>query len=89
MSKPRMQKGAFAHLAEPGATLRVRVTPNAARDTVFHQSGLLHVTTTAAPEAGKANATVRKHLAHALGIAPTRLILTSGATSRDKTFRID
>ncbi|WP_084192855.1 DUF167 domain-containing protein [Vannielia litorea] len=84
-----MQKGSFAHLAEPGSTLVVRATPNARHDTVLLQGSLVLVTTTASPEGGKANVAVRRNLAHALGVAPTRLTLVSGATSRDKQFRLD
>ncbi|MCO6383404.1 MAG: DUF167 domain-containing protein [Vannielia sp.] len=83
-----MQKGSFAHLAEPGALLTVRVTANARRDTVFLNGGKLHVSTTEQPEDGKANAAVRRNLAHALGVSPSRVTLTSGETSREKIFRI-
>ena len=68
----------------------VRVTPRGGRDAVtVDDDGGIHIRVTAAPEDGKANAAVRKLLAKALGIAPTRLTLTGGATSRDKLFRVD
>ncbi|WP_261384522.1 DUF167 domain-containing protein [Vannielia litorea] len=84
-----MQKGMLAERATPGATFAVRVTPNARADAVMEEGEGLKISTTAAPEGGRANAVVRKLLAHALGIAPSRLTLTAGATSRDKTFRLD
>ncbi|MBY6048390.1 DUF167 domain-containing protein [Vannielia litorea] len=89
MAKPRMQKGMLARRATPGATFAVRVTPNARADAVIVEGDRLKITTTATPEGGKANAAVTKLLAHALGVAPSRLTLTAGATSRDKTFRLD
>mgnify|MGYP002653798025 CR=1 FL=1 len=53
------------------------------------EAGGIHVRVTAAPEDGRANAAVRKLLARALGIAPSRLTLVGGATARDKLFRVD
>ncbi|MDO5369160.1 DUF167 domain-containing protein [Paracoccus sp. (in: a-proteobacteria)] len=77
-------------LAVPGARIAVRVTPRGGRDAVtLDEAGGIHVRVTAPPENGKANAATRKLLARALGIAPSRLTLTGGATSRDKVFRID
>ncbi|WP_440870663.1 DUF167 domain-containing protein [Vannielia litorea] len=84
-----MQKGSLAHLATPGATLTVKVTPNARTDSVMAQGDTLKITSTATPEGGKANAAVIKLLAHALGVAPSRLTLTAGATGRTKAFRLD
>lgn len=76
--------------ALPGARIAVRVTPRGGRDAVtLDEAGVIHVRVTTAPEDGKANAAVRKLLARALGVAPSRLTLTGGATSRDKVFRVD
>ncbi|PAU99010.1 DUF167 domain-containing protein [Paracoccus salipaludis] len=75
---------------QPGARIAVRVTPRGGRDALtLDEAGGIHVRVTAAPEDGRANAAVRKLLARALGIAPSRLTLAGGATSRDKLFRID
>lgn len=84
-----MKKGDLSHLANPGALLAVRVTPKAARNQVDARGDQLYVSVTAVPEDGKATKAVIKLLAHALGIAKSRLVLTQGATSRDKVFRID
>ncbi|MGR3793648.1 DUF167 domain-containing protein [Vannielia sp. SX4] len=89
MAKPQMQKGMLARRATPGATFAVRVTPNARADAVIEEGEELKITTTAAPEGRRANAVVRKLLAHALGVAPSRLTLSAGAISREKTFRLD
>lgn len=80
----------LGHLAQPGRTLEVRVTPRASRNGVScDESGVIRVTTTTVPEGGKANAEVIKLLAKALGIAKSRLTLLRGASGRDKLFRID
>lgn len=84
-----MKKAALAHLAIPGAEIAVRVTPRAARNAVTEGETGLKVSVTTVPEDGKANAAVVKLLAHALGVPKSSLTLTRGATSRDKTFRLD
>ncbi|MBC7158183.1 MAG: DUF167 domain-containing protein, partial [Rhodobacteraceae bacterium] len=55
----------------------------------LRDDGTLSVRTTARPEAGRANAAVQALVARALGVAPSRLALVSGATARDKRFRLD
>jgi hypothetical protein len=74
--------------AEAGATFMVRVTPKARR-TALEDGEPIRVWVTVAPEDGKANVAVRKLLAKALGVAPSRLELLRGATSRDKVFQLD
>lgn len=53
------------------------------------QGAVLRVRVTAAPEGGEANRAVTALLAEALGVAPSRIALVRGATSRDKLFRIE
>jgi uncharacterized protein YggU (UPF0235/DUF167 family) len=89
MAKDMMAKGAWAELAIPGSTLALRVTPNARHNTLTRDEGSLRCTVTAAPEDGNANHAVIVLLSHALGVARSRLVLTQGATSRDKVFRLD
>ena len=84
-----MKKGSLSHLAQPGATLAVRVTPKAARNRVEEVEGGLRVYVTVVPEDGKANKAVVKLMAHALGVPKSRLTLIRGATSRDKVFRLE
>lgn len=79
----------LSHLVQPGRTLAVRVTPRAARNAVILDGELVKVTVTTVPENGKANDEVVRHLAKALGIAKSRLVLLRGASGRDKLFRID
>lgn len=81
-------RGSLAHLAVSGAEIAVRVTPKASRARIVAEAGEIRVYVTEAPEDGKATDAVRKALAKALGVAPSELELTSGATSRDKRFRL-
>jgi uncharacterized protein YggU (UPF0235/DUF167 family) len=79
----------LSHLAIPGATLAVRVTPNARRAGVDLVEGQIRIGVTATPEDGKATEAARVALATALGVAKTRLTLVRGATSRNKIFQLD
>ena len=79
----------LTHLAQPGALLAVRVTPNARRAGVEVVEGQIRIGVTATPEDGKATEAARVALAKALGVAKSRLTLVRGATSRDKLFRLE
>ena len=83
----------LSHLARPGARLAVRVTPRASRNAVAVEGegagAVIRIHTNAPPADGAANAAVRRLLAKALGVAPSRLTLERGAASRDKLFRLD
>jgi uncharacterized protein len=73
-----------------GELLEVRVQPRARRNEVVEQAGaVLRVRVTAAPADGEANRAVIALLAEAFGVAPSRVVLVRGATSRDKLFRIE
>jgi uncharacterized protein YggU (UPF0235/DUF167 family) len=89
MAKGRQIKGEWADLAQPGTRLDLRVTPNARANLASREGGALRISVTAPPDEGRANAAVTALLAQALGVAPSRLTLISGATSRDKAFRLD
>ncbi len=84
-----MEKGFLSHLARPGATIAVRVTPKASRNDVRVENGAILVRVTTVPEGGKATRAVVKLLARALGVAPGRLSLLRGTSARDKLFRLD
>ena len=84
-----MTKGAYADLAITGAVLRVRATPRARRPGLDYAEGVFRVAVTAPADEGRANAAVTEALAHALGVAKTRLTLVGGAAARDKLFRLD
>lgn len=83
-----MDRGYLADLAVDGAEFALRVTPNAARNSISIDGGVMRVTVTCLPEDGLANAAVLALLAKALGVAKTRLNLIRGAKSRDKVVRL-
>ena len=84
-----MKKGELADLAVSGSDIAVRVTPKASRNALRLENGQIRIYVTTVPEGGKATKAVIKLLAKALGVAPGRLSLRRGATSRDKVFRLD
>lgn len=75
-------------LAQPGARIAVRVTPNARRDSL-DAGPPIRIAVTAVPEDGRATLAAQALLARALGVARTRLSLVRGARSRGKLFRLD
>lgn len=79
----------LSRFVQPGQEIAVRVTPRAGRDQLEDSEGQVKIRVTAPPEDGKANKAVRKILAKAMGVAPTRLELIRGETARDKVFRLD
>ncbi len=79
----------LSHLALPGATFAVRVTPSARRAGLELAGGVIRIAVTEVPEAGRATEAARVALARALGVAKSRLTLVRGATARDKLFRLD
>ena len=73
---------------KPERLIAVSAQPGARRNEVVAEGEGFNVTTSAAPEDGKANDAIRALLADHLGIAKTRLTLVRGATSREKVFRL-
>lgn len=78
----------LSHLARPGTTLSLRVTPNARTADIRTEGEVIHVRVTVPPEKGKANAAVLKALSKALDVPKSRLEIASGTTGRNKTLRI-
>jgi uncharacterized protein YggU (UPF0235/DUF167 family) len=76
-------------LVDGEGRLAVRVTPGARSEALELAEGRLHARVRAKPEDGKATEAVRLLIAAALGIAPSRVDLLRGATSREKLFRVD
>ena len=66
----------------------MRVTPGAKSESLAIEEGRLSAKVRAKPEDGKANEAVRQLLAEALGLAPSRIEMLRGATSREKQFRV-
>jgi len=74
---------------EGGTVLSVKVVPGASRDRIVGILGdCLKVTTAAAPERGRANATVAGILAKTLGVDRRDVQLVAGQTSPRKEFKV-
>lgn len=68
-----------------GVVFRLRVQPRARRQEVGgERGGALLLKVTAAPEGGRANESCRELLGEILGVAPGRIEIIRGHTSRDK-----
>ena len=80
---------AIRALADGEGRLAVRVTPGARIEALEIVDGRLLAKVRAKPEDGKANAAVLELVASALALAPSRVALLRGATSREKLLRID
>ncbi len=91
MAKPKPDlppAGAIRALADGEGRLALRVTPGARSEGIELADGRLQVKVRARPQDGAANDAVRAVLAKALGIAPSRIELLRGATSREKLVRL-
>ncbi|MGD9803131.1 MAG: DUF167 family protein [Hyphomicrobiaceae bacterium] len=76
-----------------GLALRVRLTPKASRDAIEGVDGTadgpaLKARVRAVPEDGAANAAVEKLVAEWLGVAKSKVALTSGGKSRIKMLAV-
>ncbi len=92
MAKPRIAlppAAVLRDLIDSDSRLAVRVTPGAKMEGLEIAEGRLLVKVRAKPEDGKATEAVRVLLAAALGLAPSRLALLRGATSREKQFHVE
>lgn len=91
MAKPKADlpaPEAMRALIDDEGRLAVRVTPGARVEALEIAGDKLLAKVRAKPEDGKANDAVRALLARALQVAPSRLELLRGATSREKQFRL-
>lgn len=66
----------------------MRVTPGARSEGIEIEEGRVSVKVRAKPEDGKATTAVLELLALALEVAPSKVEMLRGATSREKLFRI-
>ena len=72
-----------------GIQIRVRASPRSAKDLVEGIEGdYIKIRLRAIPEKGKANEAIIKILAKFFDIAPTKISIISGQTSRIKTVEI-
>jgi uncharacterized protein (TIGR00251 family) len=70
--------------------LHVRLQPRARRNEVVgERGGAIVIRVTAPPVDGKANAALCEFVARAAGVAPSRVSVVRGLSSRDKVLRID
>jgi uncharacterized protein (TIGR00251 family) len=68
----------------------VRLQPRASRSEITgERDGALLVRVTAPPVDGRANAALCALLADTAGVAPSRVAVVRGLTSRDKVVRVD
>lgn len=91
MAKPKAElpsPEAVRALIDVEGRLAVRVTPGARIEALEIVEGRLIAKVRAKPQEGKANDAVRDLLAGVLELAPSRLELLRGATSREKQFRV-
>ncbi|MEJ5977078.1 DUF167 domain-containing protein [Novosphingobium sp. PS1R-30] len=79
---------AIRALVDGEGRLALRVTPGARIEMLEIAEGRLLAKVRAKPEDGKATAAVLALVAQALGIAPSRVTLLRGATSRGKLLRV-
>jgi uncharacterized protein (TIGR00251 family) len=91
--KQAQPSGDLADLAivaqEDGSILPVAAQPGARREGVLGvRAGALRIAVIAPPDKGKANEAIQSLLASTLGCRTTQIALVSGATSRQKRFRI-
>ena len=69
----------------------VRLTPRGGRDAIdgWTADGVLRVRVAAAPSGGAANESLTRLLAAALDVAPSRVRVLLGASSRTKTVAVN
>jgi uncharacterized protein YggU (UPF0235/DUF167 family) len=82
-------QAALRALVDGESRLAVRVTPGARSEAVEVAGSAISVKVRARPEDGKATEAARLLLAEALGLAPSRVNLLRGATSREKQFHVE
>ncbi len=69
--------------------IEVRVTPRSSRNQIVVNGDAIKVYVTVAPTDGEANKAVCALIAKKLGIAPSRVDVVSGQTSRNKILQIE
>jgi len=88
--KPELPSGESVRaLVDDEGRLALRVTPGARVEAICVDNGQLSVKVRAKPQDGAANDAVIALLAKALDIAPSRVELLRGITSRQKLLRIN
>ena len=91
MVKPRLElpdAGALRALADGEGRLAVRATPGSRVESLVIEGGRVIAKVRIKPQDGAANIAVIALLASALDLAPSRITLLRGATSREKLFQV-
>ena len=91
MAKPRPEvpsAAAIRALADGDGRLALRVTPGARSEGIELADGRVLVRVRAKPHEGAANTAVLALLARALDVAPSRVEMLPGATSREKLVQL-
>ena len=91
MARPKAElppAEAIRALVDGEGRLAVRVTPGARVEALEIAQGKLLAKVRVKPEDGKATAAVIGLIASALGLAPSRVSLLRGATSREKLLQL-
>lgn len=82
--------GLYRAVADDAVELAVHAQPGAGRTEVVGRHGdALKVRVAAPPELGRANEALATVLAESFGVAPTKVHLVAGQTSRAKRFRLE
>jgi uncharacterized protein (TIGR00251 family) len=77
-------------VTSPSAQIMVRLQPRASRNELTGmRDGVLIARVTAPPVDGKANAALCKLIARRAGVAPSRVTIVRGETSRQKLIRVE
>lgn len=71
------------------ALIQVRVIPRSSQNKIALLDGCLKIWVTSPPVDGAANEAVCAILAKSLGIAPSRVQVVRGETSKDKLLRVE
>ena len=72
------------------ARIEVRLTPRGGRDRIDGWEGtVLRVRVAAPPAEGRANESMVRLVAKALGVPPSRITLVAGTQSRTKVIEVD
>lgn len=91
MARPKADlppPAALRALVDGDGRLAVHVTPGARSERIAIEDGKVQVKVRARPTDGEANEAVGRLVAKALGVAPSRVALLRGATSREKLLGI-
>ena len=79
----------IADLIDADGRLPIKATPGARVESLSVTEAVLHAKVRAKPQDGAANVAIAELIACGLDIAPSRVRLVRGATSRNKVFVID